>query len=236
MPIKKGGGVAALILAMTYIFGFVLFFGLLDPSSNTTPQTRLAFIVQNRDAFFAGYVVIGVLFSFTLILLVQSLYTWLKPFSPELMKYAAVVGMLWSFIVLASSFVFLTSLGVLAKYEVTDPVQALTISNTVNIFVDALGGGIELVGAIWVLLISYVGIRYRVLYQALHYIGLVVGVSGVLTLFSGLSFLSTNSFFDITTALFGLGQIVWFFVLGISMLRHVNTEQKANYSTVASNL
>jgi len=53
----------------------------------------------------------------------------------------------------------------------------------------------------------------------LHYWGILVGVSGVLTLFSGLSFLATNPFFEVTTAIFGLGQILWFVLLGIAMLR-----------------
>jgi hypothetical protein len=151
--------------------------------------------------------------------LIQSIYLRFKQASPELMKFTAVVGYLWVGIVLASSLIFLTSLGALAKFHGLDPEQALAIHRAVNIIVDALGGGIELVGALWVLAISCIGIKHQIFSKFLHYVGFFVGIAGVLTLFSGLSFLSTNPFFEVTTAIFGLGQILWFIILGVAMLR-----------------
>jgi hypothetical protein len=219
MTIQKWGGIAALTEAFTYLFGFVLFFGLLDSSGYDTPAQRLEFLILNRDTFFIGYLVSGILFSFALIVLVQSIYLRFKQASPELMKFTAVVGYLWVGIVLASSLIFLTSLGALAKFHGLDPEQALAIHRAVNIIVDALGGGIELVGAVWVLVISCVGIKHQIFSKLLHYVGFFVGIAGVLTLFSGLSFLSTNPFFEVTTAIFGLGQILWFIILGVTMLR-----------------
>ncbi len=219
MTIQKWGGVAAITQALSYIVGFVLFFGILDASDQDSPVKYLAFVIQNRDVYFLGYVIIGVLFSFALLVLVQAVYARFKAVSPELMTFTAIVGYLWAFIVLSSSLVFLTSLSALAKFYELDPEQALIISRTVTIVVDALGGGIELVGAVWMLAISYVGLRNKLLWAPLHYWGALVGLSGMLTLFSGLSFLSANPFFEVTTAIFGLGQILWFLVLGVAMIR-----------------
>ena len=219
MTIQKWGGIAAITEAFTYIFGFVLFFGVLDASGYNTPERYLEFIIENRDSFFVGYLVSGLLFSFALIILVQSIYQRFKQASPELMKFTAIVGYLWVFLVLASSLIFLTSLAAIVKYHALDPEQALIIHRTISIVVDALGGGIELVGAVWLLAISYVGLKSKTFSVWLHYWGILVGVSGVLTLFSGISFLSTNPFFDVTTALFGLGQILWFLALGVALLR-----------------
>lgn len=219
MHLQKWGGIAAITEALTYIFGFVLFFGILDASELQTPEEYLAFFIDNRDTYFLGYLVVGILFSFALVVLVQAIYQRFKDASPELMKFTAVVGYIWVCIVLASSFIFLTSIGAIAKYHAQDPAQALTINRTINIVVDALGGGIELVGAIWVLAISYVGLKAKILSRFLHYWGVLVGVAGVLTLFSGLSFLAKNPFFDVTTAIFGLGQILWFLVLGVLMIK-----------------
>ena len=106
---------------------------------------------------------------------------------------------------------------------IPDADQALIINRTVNIVVDALGGGIELVGAVWVLAISYVGLKSKIYGAFLHYWGVLVGISGVLTLFSGLSFLAKNPFFEVTTAIFGLGQIRWFILLGVAMLKESST-------------
>jgi len=219
VSLQKWGGIAAITEAITYIFGFILFFVILDSSGLDTPQDYLEFLIQNRDTYFLGYLVSGIVFSFALIVLVQAVYKRFKQASPEFMNFTAVVGYLWVFIVLASSFVFLTSLEVLAKYYDLDADQALIINRTVNIVVDALGGGIELVGAVWVLSISYVGLKSKIYCAFLHYWGVLVGISGVLTLFSGLSFLATNPFFEVTTAIFGLGQILWFILLGVAMLK-----------------
>ncbi len=219
MTLQKCGGIAAITLAFTYIFGFVLFFGILDSSGYETPEHMLEFLIQNRDTFYLGYLVIGILFSFTLIILVQALYRRLEQYSPELMKFSAVVGYIWASIVLASGMIFLVSLSALTKYHTLDPELALTINRTINIIINALGGGIELIGAVWVLAISYTGIKNRIYNNWLHYWGIFVGSSGVLTLFSGFSFLSSNPIFEVMTAIFGLGQILWFIGLGIVMLR-----------------
>lgn len=219
MSTLNKGSIAAIIGALTYIFGFILFFVVLDPTGYETPEQYLAFMLEHRDTFFAGYIVIGIIFSFALIMLVQAIYQRFKPFAPELMGFTAIVGYLWAFMVLSSTFIFLTSLETIEKYYAVDPEQALLINHTVSIVVDALGGGIELIGAIWVLLVSVVGLKNKIYNRVLHYSGLFVGIAGVLTLFSGLSFLSSNTFFQLTTAIFGLGQIFWFLLLGIFMFR-----------------
>ena len=225
MSLQKWGGIAAIIEAFTYIFGFVLFFGVLDASGYDTPQRYLEFIIENRDTFFVGYLISGILFSFALIVLVQAIYRRFRQASPELMSFTAVVGYLWVGIVLASSMVFLTKLGTIVKFHAVDPEQALVINRSVEIIVDALGGGIELVGAVWVLAISFVGLKSRIYNAFLHYWGVLVGIAGILTLFSGLSFLATNPFFEVTTAIFGLGQIAWFLALGIAMLRERSSDE-----------
>lgn len=234
MSIQKWGGIAAIVLAFTYVFGFVLFFGVLDSSGYETPERYLEFIILNRDTFFVGYLIIGILFSFTLIILVQSTYHRFKVASQEFMKFTAIVGYLWVCIVLASSMIFLTSLGALAKYHMLNPEEALVINRSISIIVDALGGGIELVGAVWVLAISYVGLRSKIYSPLLHYWGMLVGIAGILTLFSGLSFLSGNPFFEATTAIFGLGQILWFLVLGVVMLKEISkTKEYISPASVA---
>lgn len=192
---------------------------MLDASGYDTPERYLEFIIENRDIYFVGYLVSGILFSFSLIILVQSIYQRFKQASPELMKFTAVVGYLWVCIVLASSMIFLTSLGAIAKYHAINPEQALAINRSISIVVDAFGGEIELVGAVRVLAISYVGLKSKIFSSVLHYWGGLVGVAGILTLFSGFSFLSTNAFFELTTAIFGLGQILWFLALGVALLR-----------------
>ena len=46
MSLQKWGGIAAITEAVTYIFGFVLFFVVLDSSGFDTPKRYLEFIIQ----------------------------------------------------------------------------------------------------------------------------------------------------------------------------------------------
>jgi len=77
--------------------------------------------------------------------------------------------------------------------------------------VNGLGGGNEIVGGLWVLLISWVALRAAGLPKALNYLGAVIGVVALLSAIPALG--------DLGGMIFGLGQIVWFVWLGIVMLR-----------------
>jgi hypothetical protein len=77
--------------------------------------------------------------------------------------------------------------------------------------IEGLGGGVELVGGLWVLLISWAALRTGELGRVLNYLGVVVGVAGILTIVPALA--------EVGAMVFGLGQIVWFVWLGIVMLR-----------------
>lgn len=222
MQIQKWGGLAAIVQGLTYVAGFILFFLILDAGDRSAPADYLIFFIDNRDTFFIGYLIIGVLFSLALMILVQAMHKRFYELFPDIMMFTTAVGYIWAAFVMASSFIFLTSIGVVSELHTLQPEQSLAINRTISLVVDALGGGIELIGAIWVLMICYVGIRASIFSGVIHYWGILVGAAGVLTLFSGLSFLETSTFFAATTALFGLGQIIWFWALGIAMLVEQN--------------
>lgn len=73
-----------------------------------------------------------------------------------------------------------------------------------------LGGGNEIAGGLWVLLIGWAALRVGGVPRALNYLGVVIGVLGLLTVVPAL---------EVLGAVFGLGLIVWFVWLGIVMLR-----------------
>ncbi|WP_421134243.1 DUF4386 family protein [Alteromonas sp. A079] len=218
MSPNRAGGIASIICATTYIFGFVFFFGVLDAPIDNSDTGRLQFLVGQRDVFFLGYIIIGVVFSLSLLLVNQSLHRIFKNVSPAIASYNATLGVIWASFVLASTFVFLVSLSFLADYANVDESGAVIALKATSVVVDALGGGIELLGALWVLLISYVCLKANIYHKATHVLGVAVGVAGMLTLLTGLSFLSEVVLFEATAAVFGLGQIVWFIALGIHLL------------------
>lgn len=219
MQLQRAGGIAAIVCALTYLFGFVLFFGLIEPPVDTSDIGHLQFLLSQRDTFFMGYMVIGIVFSLGLLLLNQSLQAVFQNHSPIIARYNSAIGNMWATFVLASTFIFLVSLPFLANYADTSEDNAVVVLMSVDIVVDALGGGIELLGAIWVLLISCMGIKHGVYAKATHVLGVAVGMAGILTLFSGLSAFSGSALFEASTAIFGLGQIVWFILVGLHMAR-----------------
>ena len=103
-------------------------------------------------------------------------------------------------------------------YERTpqDAVVAWSIIGTVQ---NGLGGGVEIVGGIWVLLVSIAAIRSSSLFpKPLNWLGLVVGTAGVVTVVPALSGFG---------AVFGLTQILWFIGVGVVLLRADDAQQGA---------
>lgn len=82
---------------------------------------------------------------------------------------------------------------------------------TVNLIIEGMGGGVELVGGLWMLLISVAALRTGVFPRWMNRIGVIAGTAGV----ASTALVAT----DVATSIFGLGSIVWFTWLGVSMLR-----------------
>ena len=81
---------------------------------------------------------------------------------------------------------------------------------------ESIGGGNELVGGLWVLLISVVAIQERSLPRTLNYLGYLVGIAGIATIYPE----------ELITEIFGVSQIVWFIWLGIYLISQKYTEQE----------
>ena len=73
-----------------------------------------------------------------------------------------------------------------------------------------VGGEIEIVGSLWILLVSAAALRTGGLPRALNYFGVVIGVAGLLTVVPAL---------EAPGPVFGLGLIVWFVRVGIFLWR-----------------
>jgi hypothetical protein len=128
-----------------------------------------------------------------------------------LMGATTAFGLIWAGLVIASGMIATIATGVVVDLFATDPAQATTVWLAVSPVIDGLGGGNEIVGGIWTLLVSVVALRTRALHRVLNYVGLVVGTAGILSAIPVLG--------EIGGGIFGLTQIVWFVGLGILLLR-----------------
>ncbi|MAA94954.1 MAG: hypothetical protein CML21_10625, partial [Rheinheimera sp.] len=139
---------------------------------------------------------------------VLALHERLKVNTPILSQMAAIFGVVWVGLVIASGMVSNIGLAVALELSVQQPEQAMTLWRTINAVVEGLGGGNEIVGGLWVLLLSIAALNGKALPTTLNYLGLFVGVVGILTIYPA----------DIFTEIFGISQIVWFSWLGVVLL------------------
>lgn len=208
--LQKAGGVAALIEALAYVSGFAVFLIFLDASNYVGPLQKVAFVVENQITLYLGLMATYVLTSIGLVVLATALHERLKLGSPALMQIATVFGIIWAGLIIASGMVAISGIEtVVALYE-TEPDRAGSVWLAIATVHEGLGGGIELIGGLWILLISWAALQSGGLPKALNYVGLLIGILGILTVIPALSFL---------VDLFGLASILWFASLGIIMLR-----------------
>lgn len=209
----------AFIEAMCYIIGFLMIATVLSPvNADGWSQTqKLEFILERKAMFAAWNIIIYVVFGAALVVLVAALHQLLNKAAPQIMMVATPFGMIWAGLVIASGMIANIGLDMVADTyarSVSQAVQAWSILGTVQ---DGLGGGVELVGGMWVLLLSFAAWRaVDVVPKVLVYLGLFVGSAGILTIVPPLGGLG---------AVFGLSQIVWFVFVGVILLRQKDAPQ-----------
>lgn len=210
--LQKAGGIAALVEALAYIVGFSVLATLLNPGDveGWSSVQKLGFVLQRHNLFQAWMIFIYVIFGLLLVVLSVALHERLKTGSVGLMQVASAFGLIWAGLVIASGMVAVVGLDAAAALHSKDAAQAASLWMTISAIQSGLGGGVEIVGGLWVLLISVVALRSGGLPKSLNYVGLVVGIAGAITVVPWLSDLG---------AVFGLGQILWFAWIGIIMLR-----------------
>jgi len=211
--LQKMGGVAALIDAATYLVAIGLFLTLLAPMGNTELDFGqfMAFFMDNQMIVFIwdllSYMVNGVF----LVILALALYDRLKAGSPAMAQVATVLGLIWAVMVFASGFITIYGYEVLANLYGKDPAQAATLKLVLGTVTLGLDHSDRFLGCLWVLLVSWAALRSGALPKALNYLGMVIGIPGIIsTLFPAFNELGVA---------FGLGIIVWWIWLGIVMLR-----------------
>lgn len=210
ISLQKTGGLAALVMAATYLIGFAVFFVFLDSGRPLNPIEQVAFLVDKRTELFVVTIMLYVLGGFSLLILVQTLHEHLKLNFPAMMQTVAIVGFLWSGIVITAGMIYVIGMDTVIELQRDNPARAASVWLAVHIVFEGLGGGTELLGGLWSLLISWTALQAKIFPKPLNYLGLVIGVAGILTIIPPLEELNI---------IFGLGQIPWFICLGIILLK-----------------
>ncbi len=213
--LQKFGGFAALFLAAAYIVGMIGFLGVVDVSSVTDPVQKVALMADNLAFLYVMHLIVYVVWGIFMVVLALALYERLKANSPAIMQTATVFGIFWGCVILVSGMIQNVGMQTVVTLYGKDPAQAGTIWLTIDSVLGGLAGSNEAIGGIWILLLSLAALRKGEFSRVLNYLGVVVGVAGIISIVPALA--------NIFITIFALGQIVWFIWLGIVLLRNTST-------------
>lgn len=208
---SRAAGVGALVATAAFLFGIGLFVTQLAEytATDASPASSVAFLVDNQATLFIWNVVIYLVFGAALVPLVGALRQLLRVHRPELADTAAVFGYVWVGLMFATGMV--ATIGITAVADLAgDATQAQALWSAVDTVTNGLGGGNELVGGAWILLVSVAGLRSSVLPRGLHVLGSVTALAGIVTIVPAL---------EDVGMVFGLGCIAWFAWVGVELLR-----------------
>lgn len=217
---QKAGGMAALYLALAYIAAMPYFLLVADYQSATTAADKVAVILGNYSSMYAMYLVTYVFFGIALGVLAFTLYDRLKAAAPSTMRIATAIGLLWSVALVTSGMVWNYGMTTIVTLVKTDAAQAQLAWQAIEPISSALGGaGGEILGGLWVLLVSVVALRSGALPRLLGWLGVALGVVALASVVPPL---------HDAAIVFGLLQIVWFVWVGVTLLMTKATAAAVN--------
>ncbi|MGH2749838.1 MAG: DUF4386 family protein [Actinomycetota bacterium] len=206
----KAGGLAALYLAAALLAAIPYFLLVIDYPGASTAADKVALIAGNYASMYAMYLASYMFFGIAVGVLALALRDRLRSDAPFAMRAATGIGLLWSFALVISGMVFTYGMTTIEPLAATNHAQAVTTWQAVEPVALALGGaGGELLGGLWVLLVSLVVLRGGGLSKALGWLGVVIGLVGLISVVPPLH--------DAAIA-FGLLQIAWFVWLGVVLM------------------
>jgi hypothetical protein len=188
----------------------VFFMLVVDYTNVVDPIEKVSLLAQHQIGLFIMNIIIYVIFGVLLVVLALALHHRLKDDAPAMVQTATAFALIWATIVIASGMIANIGMEAVLDLHATDPDQAATVWVAIDSVVEGIGGGVEIMGGLWVLLISWVALRAGRLPKALNLIGGVVGAAGIVSIIPALG--------EIGGMIFGLGQILWFVWLGLVLL------------------
>lgn len=210
--LRRAGGLAAVVEALTFLVGIAMAVTLLSDyaTGDLSPTEAVSFMVDHQGALFAWYFITLIVFAVALVPLVLALHDRLRASQPTLARAAAVFGLIWSGLIVATGMIDNVGMGAVVDLAADDARGAASLWSALDAVTNGLGGGNEIVGSLWVLLVSLAAMRTALLPRWLNVLGIVSAAAGLVTVIPGL---------EDVGMVFGLGLIVWFAGVGAVLLR-----------------
>ena len=218
---QRAGGVAALYLAAAYLVAMPYFLIVVDFQSLVGSAQKVAALVAHQNSMYVMYLVTYVVFGVVLAALALALWKRLAG-SPSIAAVGGAVGLIWACMLVASGLVFNYGASAVIELHATSPAQAVSAWQAIEPVAEGLGSAQgELLGGLWVLLVSLAALRTAGLPKALNWLGILTGTAGIASVIPVL----LNA-----RLVFGMLQIVWFIWVGIVMFRTRASEESQRQS------
>lgn len=210
----RAGGVAAQVVAGTYVVGFLAMAAYLVPRGFTMPVDdpagSLDFLLDHHAQLAVWYLVLYLLGGAAMAVVSLGVGERLVA-APALARVGSALGLVWSGLLIASGSIALVGQQAAVILHAQDPDLAVSTWVSTSVVQDALGGGIEIAGALWAAVVGVAILRTRSLSAGLGGLALGLAIVGAATVLPVAA--------DAATSVFGLGLLVWFTWLGLAMGR-----------------
>lgn len=209
--LQKLGSITAFIHAAAYLIGIGLYLSILSPVIDANPAEYVALLADYQTLMYFWIFIAYWVSGFCLVVVALALYQRLNPHAPAMMQIATALGLIWAALIIGSGNLMLLGFIEIAKLYENAPAQAETVWLALRIVENGIVSANELIGGIWVFLLSGVALRSGEFPKALNIFGLIIGVAGIISIVPLLA--------EVGTTIFGLSMIVWFAWLGVVLWR-----------------
>lgn len=223
----RPGGNAALVVAGSYVVGFAVMLAYLVPSGFAStlddPAGSLEFLTEHHAVLAGWYLVLYLFGGAAMVLVSLGVGQHLAASAPGLARLSSAFGLIWSGLLTASGSLALVGQNAAVELYADDSDLALSTWVSTSVVQDALGGGIEVAGALWVATVGYAVLRTHALSAGIGGLALGLGAVGTATVIPAAA--------ELNTSLFGLGMIVWFTWVGVALRRQVPASSTPSVAT-----
>jgi hypothetical protein len=175
------------------------------------PGAYVAFVAGNQVLVYLWNLVAYWGSALTLVVMVLALHERLKSAAPGGAQLATAFGLIWAALIIGSGNLMLRDVGVVVELYAHDPAQAAATWPVLEAVENGIVSGNEVVGSLWVLLLSLTAWRTRELSRSLNGFGVTISLAGLSTIIPPLA--------EPLSMVFGVGMIVWSVGVGVALLR-----------------
>jgi hypothetical protein len=139
-------------------------------------------MAENLAFLYILHLIVYVVWGIFMVVLSLALYERLKAGSPAIVLTATIFGIFWGCVIIISGMIHNAGMQTVVDLYAKDPAQAGTVWLTIDSVLGGLAGSNEVIGGIWILLVSWAALQTGELSRVLNYIGVLVGVAGIISI------------------------------------------------------